>query len=128
MVGDLTKYEKKTITFPNAEDSGEWGKGAIVPCSFTPKLIVFYGGELSTNGIITYGIFSFTIHSQDINSGVVVAKDSSSITRRYAMTYSASYVDGAFRYDSTEGVFYAARAASGIKWSPSRTYTFEIFG
>lgn len=123
-VGDFTQYEKKTLTFPNAQDSNDWDKGAIVPCSFEPKLIIVYGGDNSRSGTIKYGVFSFDINGNAL--GVIAYRNASG-----ANTYSA-YVNstnaGASRFNFENGAFLACRATAGAYWRPEDTYTFEIYG
>lgn len=124
MIGDFTKYEKKTVSFPNASDVSSWDNGAIVSCSFEPKLIVFYGGSSVSSNIIS-GVFILTYNSESINVGGVKARTSGGALTQYVMYLNATASAGRFKYEN--GTFYACRVASGVYWSNSDTYTFEMY-
>lgn len=124
-VGVLSKYEKKTLTFPNAINSAaSWDYGAVVPCSFAPKIIIFYGGTSQTGNILS-GIFCFAA-DESIGIGATNVINAGGTVTRYAYENNNSNANGRFKYDS--GVFYASRSSSGIWWSNADEYTFEIYG
>lgn len=124
-VGDFSKYEKKTLTFPNAADTSTWETGAIIPCSFEPKLVVFYGGA-SVAGNIVNGVFALTISDESLGVGGVKVKNASGVTTQYVYYLNPNASSQRFKYES--GYFYAQRAASGVYWSNTDSYTFEIYG
>ena len=124
-VGVLSKYEKRTLTFPNAVDSAEsWDNGAVVPCSFAPKIIIFHGGT-SQNGNILSGIFCFAA-DESIGAGVANVINVGGTATRNTFVNNNNVSSGRFKYDS--GVFYASRSGSGVTWSNADEYTFEIYG
>ena len=123
-IGDFTQFEKKTLTFPNAQDSSDWDKGAIVPCSFEPKLIIVYGGDDKRSGTIKYGVFSLDINGSALG---VVAYRNVNGTNTYS-AYAKSTNAGASRFNYANGSFFATRATNGSYWRPEDTYTFEIYG
>lgn len=123
-VGNFTKYEKKTLTFPNAQDSNDWDKGAVVPCSFEPKLIMFYGGDNTRYGTIKYGVFTFDINGNAL--GVVAYRNAGGANAYSAYVKNAN--SGASRFNYANGTFYACRVTSGSYWRPEDTFTFEIYG
>lgn len=123
-IGDFTQFEKKTLTFPNAQDSSDWDYGAIVPCSFEPKLIIVYGGDNTRSGTIKYGVFSFDINGNALG---VVAYRNTGGTNTYG-AYIKNANAGASRFNFANGSFLAARVTNGSYWRPEDTYTFEIYG
>lgn len=125
-IGDFTKYEKKKLTFPNAEDTSSWDTGAIVPCTFEPKLVFCYRTDDSTAGKIVSGVFAFTINENTLDCGGVRVRNGSGALANYGYYANQNASAGRFKY--SDGTFYACRASSGIVWSNTDEYTFEIYG
>ena len=130
MIGELSHYEKKTLTFPNATNGGTWADGAIVPCTFTPKLIVFYGGTRQ-NGNIISGVFCLTIGNENENVGGVNIVNTAGTGTQTVYFANSSAASQRFKFDTSDNKFYAARAnasGTGVTWSSTDEYTFEIYG
>ena len=126
-VGDFTRFEKKTLTFPNATSGYTWNDGAIVPCSFEPKLIVFYGGDTAKNNNIINGVFALKISDESLGVGGVKVKNASGVTTQYVYYLSPNASSQRFKYEN--GTFYAnCTVINGICWSNTDAYTFEIYG
>ena len=125
-LGDFTKYEKKTVTFPNAADTSTWETGAIIPCSFEPKLIVCTTPDDNTAGCIYSAVFCLMMDSPDLYVGGARTRSTNQtlLTSYYYYHQTAS----ANRFKLENGTLYACRASSGIYWSPSKVYTVEIYG
>lgn len=125
MVGELSRYEKKILTFPNADNLSNWDKGAVVPCSFTPKIIVVYGGP-EENGHIINGVIALSMDNATINRGVFYGITASGSVIDYAYTANSSAAAQRFKYEN--GTLYICRAAATVYWHNDISYTFEIYG
>ena len=123
-IGEFTRYERKTLSFPNASNASNWDNGAIIPCSFTPKLIVFYGGA-NENTHIAYGVFALSPGST-INLGVLhgLTGSGSTLDANYIVNSTASMQ----RFKIEGNTVYICRAAATVYWQPTDTYTFDIYG
>ena len=126
-IGDFTKYEKKTLTFPNANSGYQWSDGAIVPCSFEPQIIVFYGGDTSQNGNIICGVLAFAINSQAIGVGGAKVRNANGVSTQYAYYQNPNASSQRFKYDSGN-VYINCAVIGSVSWSNSDEYTFEIYG
>lgn len=121
-VGNLSKYEQKTLTFSNASNASNWDNGAIVPCSFEPKIVYFTSDDAS-NEHIQKGIF---LLDNTAPYGVVFGLTTSgSEVGSYYKQHSTASI-GRFKYDN--GKLYICRAAATVYWHSEDTYTFEIYG
>ena len=126
-VGEFSKHEKKEMTFPNAASTAAtWATGAIIPCSFTPKLIVVYGGTEENNNI-TKAVICFDIGAS-IGLGATHGLNGSGTAIQTVFAFNSTSSSGRFYYDEAEGKAYIARATSAIYWSNTDTYTVEIYG
>ena len=126
-VNELSQHEKITLTFPSASNSNAWANGAIVPVSFIPKFIVFYGGNSETSGNIIRGCFAIDISGKHIYAGSVYYKNLANGNLGYgAYAYSVDAAAAHFKYDT--GYFYATRISSNGYWSNTDSYTFEFYG
>lgn len=134
MVGNLTRYEKKSLSFPNAENTNAWTAGAQVSCSFTPKFVIFYGGS-NVNGTILRGVFALVADDSQngIYEGCMAYKNNS--TGNYNHGGCDGYpVDGtnhnaaASKFQFYDGTFMATRVGVNGWWSNTDTYTFEFYG
>lgn len=126
-VGEFSKYEKKEITFPNASNTAAtWATGAIIPCSFTPKLIVVYGGT-EVNNNITKAVICFDVGAS-IGLGATHGINGSGTAIQTVFMFDSASSSGRFYYNEVERKAYIARATSAIYWSNSDTYTVEIYG
>lgn len=123
-VGPLTKYEKKTLSFPNAANESNWAKGAIVPCSFEPKIVIWYGGT-AESGHVLMGVIALTTEAS-INYGIIKGLTSSGNDIGQQLNPSTTASVGRYKYDN--GTLYICRAASSSYWHSEDTYTFEIYG
>ena len=125
-VGDFTKYEQKTLTFPNAADTSTWETGAIIPCSFEPKLIICTTPDDNTPGVIYSAVFCMMMDSPNYYCGGTRERGTNgSLTTHY---YYYNVNASANRFKIENGTLYACRVSSGVYWSPSKTYTIEIYG
>ena len=126
-LGDFTKFEKKTLTFPNANSGYAWTDGAIVLCSFTPKLIVFYGGDTDKRNNIINGVFALNVSGEGIGVGGVKVKNASGSTTQYVYYQNPNASSQRFKYEND--TFYAnCTVIGGVCWSNVDSYTFEIYG
>ena len=125
-VGDFTKYEKKTLTFQNAADTSTWETGAIVPCSFEPKLVVCTTPDDNTAGTIYSAVFCQMMDSPNYYVGGARGRSTTGTLQTYYYYYNATASANRFKLEN--GILYACRVSSGVYWSPSKTYTVEIYG
>ena len=124
MVGQFSKYERKSLTFSNASNSAStWATAAIVPCSFVPKLIVISGGTENASNII-----DAVMYFGSIGIGVTAGLNSSNVEQNVSYVLNSTSSSGRFYYDETDRNAYIARSNSGIYWSNTDTYTVEIYG
>ena len=125
-VGDFTKYEKKLLTFPNAADTSTWETGAIIPCSFDPKLVICTTHDDNTAGCIYSAVFCMTMDSPNYYVGGARGRYTSGSLQTYYYFHNTTASANRFKYEN--GILYACRAGSGVYWNPSKTYTVEIYG
>lgn len=125
-VGDLTKYEKKTLTFPNAADTSTWETGAIIPCSFEPKLVVCTTPDDNTAGCIYSAVFCMMMESSNYYAGGARVRGTNGSLTTYYYFYNTNASANRFKCDN--GTLYACRVSSGVYWSPTKTYTVDIYG
>lgn len=126
-VGDFTKYEKKTMSFPNASSTAStWATGANIPCSFAPKMIVVTGGMEKNNNIVR-AVVCFELGGS-VSLGATHGINGSGTAIQTVFVFNSASSSGRFYYDEAEGEAYIARATSAIYWSNSDTYTVEIYG
>lgn len=127
-VGDFSKYEKKLLTFPNAANTSTWEAGAIIPCSFTPKLVICTTPDDNTTQCIYSAAFCMMMDAPNYYVGAARArgKNSTGILETYYYYHDASAGAKRFKYEG--GTFYACRASASVNWNPSKTYTVEIYG
>ena len=123
-VGEFTQFERKMLSFPNADNLSNWNNGAIIPCSFTPKLIVFYGGADEATHI-SHGVFALE-PGGTINLGVLHGTTGSgaNLDAQYALNQNASMQ----RFKLDGNTVYICRAAATVYWQSTDTYTFDIYG
>lgn len=125
-IGDFTRYETKTVTFPNAADSSTWETGAIIPCSFTPKLVICSTPDDNTPGVIYYAVFCLMPESTNYYVGGARERGTNGSLGTHYYFYNTNASANRFKLEN--GTLYACRASSGVFWSPSKTYTVEIYG
>lgn len=126
-VGEFSKYEKQEMTFPNAANTAAtWATGAIIPCNFTPKLIVVYGGTEKNNNI-TKAVICFDV-DVSIGLGATHGLSGSGTAIQTGFAFNSASSSGRFYYDETKRIAYIARATSSIYWSNTDNYTVEIYG
>lgn len=126
-VGEFSKYEKKEITFPNAVNTAAtWATGAVIPCSFAPKMIVVTGGTEKNNNIVS-AVVCFELGG-DVSLGATHGINGSGTAIQTVFVFNSASSSGKFYYDEVEGEAYIARATSAIYWSNSDIYTVEIYG
>lgn len=124
-VGEFTKYEKKELTFPEANNSGYWIRGAIVPCSFTPKMVIFYDNDAPELGRIVQGVLLFDV-AITFDKGLVYGNGTDGVIGSVQYVKNSSEGMTRFKYDN--GNIYISRISSSIYWSNTAKYTFEIYG
>lgn len=135
MIGELTRYEKKTVTFPNSTGGNQWAQNAQISCSFEPKFLLIYGGDDSVAGNIYCGEFEFdhADNGKSINLGAVRYRNKSNNTLTFAI-FSGHPIDGESHtggagkyqyYDNTISICWVN--SNGI-WSSTDSYTVEIYG
>ena len=125
-VGDFTKYEKKALTFPNASNISTWETGAIIPCSFEPKLVVCTTPDDNTAEVIYSAVFCLMMDSPTYYVGGARARGTNGLFVTYYYFYNANASANRFKFEN--GTLYACRASAGVYWSPNKTYTVEIYG
>lgn len=128
-MGNFTKYEKKTLTFSSASNSNAWASNAIIPCSFEPKLIVFYGGDQEASGNIFRGVMFFSDGTNIIRAGGAYYKNAANGNKLVAgYNYDTNAGAVHFYYSSETGNAYINRVGANGYWSNTDSYTFEIYG
>ena len=98
-----------------------------MPCSFTPKLVIFKCH--SQNAYTTeYGvIYIDTDNIESYSVGGLRGFGASTNNRSGAIaTYSTVPSAGKFKYE--DGNIYICRQSASVQWSNSEPYTFEIYG
>lgn len=138
-VGEFTQYKKAKMTFQNAENAcTSWGQGAVIPCEFTPKLILVYANATETEGVVTdcvivcdfnqnptyslyggigdVGYINPTTHAYNVGAVVVYPLDGTN--HAYANSR-AQY------YNNTISI---CRLSANAYWSNTIEYTVEIYG
>jgi hypothetical protein len=125
-VGDFTRFEKKTLTFPNAADTSTWEAGAIIPCSFEPKLVVCTTPDDNTPGCIYSAVFCMMMDSSNFYVGGARSRGTTGALGTHYFFYNANASANRFKIEGN--TLYACRVSSGVFWNPSKTYTVEIYG
>lgn len=123
-VGSLTKYEKKILTFANADNLSNWSNGAIVPLAFDPKIVIWYGGPEEAENV-TSGVLVLTTEAE-VNAGIIKGVSGSGASLGQNLTQSTSASVGRYKIDN--GSLYICRAAATSYWHSDVSYTFEIYG
>ncbi len=122
MVGEFSQYEKKILTFANASNASNWDSGAIVPCSFTPKIIYFVSNS-TANEHIQKGVF---VLDSTAPYGVMFGLTTSGAENGQYFKLNETASIGRFKLDGT--TLYICRSAATVYWHSEDTYTFEIYG
>ncbi len=128
--GGFARYEKKTLTFPNAKNDNQYLSGAVIPVSFEPKLIICYGG-IDSSGWILRGVYYFDDNNP---SGGTIYRNSASgnisNTGLQPAVYDSLPTTSAnvCRYSRESEKVYITRVNSNGYWSNESEYTFEIYG
>lgn len=123
-VGPLTKYEKKTLSFVNADNVSNWNNGAIVPLSFEPKIVIWYGGPEEA-GNVTSGVLVL-ITEAEVDTGVIKGLTGSGAVIGQNLMQSITASTGRYKIDNN--MLYICRAAATSYWHSDVEYTFEIYG
>lgn len=128
MIGKLSKYETKSLTFTNAGNDNNYVE---IPVSFEPKLFVFSGGT-DTAGNIISGAMSFVHDAQNpVSAGGAKCRytNNNLVCVGYIPEIRASLPTGtAARCYYYDGSIYMTRTGTNAWWSNTDTYTFEIYG
>lgn len=133
MLGDLTKYEQKKLTFSNAANEKTYEAGAIVPVSFDPVLVVVTGGT-DTSGNIICGVYWFN-HTSGDNKAAGCTSGRNSANNAYNTSgCNTNYKPASLpivadnRCIYIDGKIYITRASGNLFWSNTDEYTFDIYG
>lgn len=127
MIGEFTRYEKKTMSFPSAANTAStWTTGAVIPCSFAPKMIVVTGGTEKNNNIVM-AVVCFDLGGS-VNLGATHGFNGSGTAIQTVFAFDSTSSSGRFYYNELKEEAYIARATSAVYWSNSDTYTVEIYG
>ena len=131
-LGNLTKYEQKKLTFPNAANEKSYDAGAIVPVSFDPVLVVVTGGT-DTAGNIICGVYWFNHKSGDLKAaGCTSGRNTSNSYNTSGCNTSYKPVNLPIVADNRciyyDGKIYITRVSGVLYWSNTDEYTFDIYG
>ena len=139
MLGELSHYKKMQMTFPNAINAAQnWVQGAVIPCEFSPKVILIYTDATETEGIVTdciiacdynqdptfpsYGGFGDigyinpTTHAYNVGAITMYPLDG---------TYHTHANSRAQYYNNTISI---CRLNANAYWANDVQYTVEIYG
>ena len=126
MVGNLSRYETKSMTFPLA---GNNNSPVVIPVSFMPKILIISGGT-DTLGNVIGGVYMFddqgdkraggTMYRNKANSNLV----SSGLVTAILSVAPANAVNQCYYYN---GSVYVSRPGSNGWFSNTDTYTIEIY-